>query len=77
MCVHVFGNTSSPAVVTYGLRKIAQMEEPRYGSDMKEFVVKNFYVDDALTSLPTAKGAIDLAHRTQQALSAEGNLKLH
>ena len=44
---------------------------------MKKFVERNLYVDDALTSLPSAKGAIDLARRTQQALSAGGNLKLH
>ena len=35
MCVHVFGNSSSRTVATYGLRKIAQVEEPRFGTDMK------------------------------------------
>ena len=77
MCVHVFGNCSSPAVATYGLRKIAQQEEQRLGSDMKNFVTQDFYVDDALSSLPTPGEAIDLLCRTQQALDEGGNLKLH
>ena len=60
MCVHVFGNTSSPAVATYGLRRTAQLGEEIYGTDMKEFVHRNFYVDDGLTSLLNSKQAIDL-----------------
>ena len=47
MRVHVFGNTSSPAVATYGLRKMAEVGESEFGSDAKELVEKNFYVDDA------------------------------
>ena len=76
MCVHVFGNTSSPAVATYGLRRTAQLGEEIYGTDMKEFVHRNFYVDDGLTSLLNSKQAIDLLQRTQQALK-EGGLRLH
>ena len=50
MRVHVFGNTSSPAVATYGLRKTAEVGESEFGSDAKELVDKNFYMDDALKS---------------------------
>ena len=52
MKVHLFGNTSSPAVATFGLRKTAQFGEAEFGSDAKEFVDKNFYVDDGLKSMP-------------------------
>ncbi|VDI78659.1 Hypothetical predicted protein [Mytilus galloprovincialis] len=54
MRVHVFGNSPSPAVATYGLRKTAQSGEEIYGSDVLDFVNRNFYVDDGLMSLPTA-----------------------
>ena len=77
MRVHVFGNSPSPAVATYGLRRIAKEEENAYGSDVKEFIDSDFYVDDGLTSLPTSQQAVDLLRRTQQALSHGGNLRLH
>ena len=72
MCVHVFGNSPSPAVATYGLRKTVQNSQ----EDVKEFVCKNFYVDDAITSLATPEEAVSLMKRTQIALSKK-NIKLH
>lgn len=38
--------------------------------------MRNFYVDDGLTSVPTEKEAIDLLKKTQNMLAAS-NLKLH
>jgi len=72
--VHVFGNSSSPAVAAYGLRKIAEMEEETFGSDIKRFVHRDFYVDDDIASFPTSQDATDLLKRTQAALLQEGNL---
>ena len=46
MRVHLFGNTSSPAVATFGLRKTANVGEAEYGLDAREFVERNFYVDE-------------------------------
>lgn len=77
MCVHVFGNSPSPAVATYGLRKTAANNATRFEPDVNEFVERNFYVDDGLASFPTGKEAIDLMKRTQEALRVEGNLCLH
>jgi hypothetical protein len=76
MKVHLFGNTSSPAVATLGLRKTANEGQHVYGKDAKEFVDNNFYVDDGLISLPTSGQAIDLVQRTQ-AMLATANLRLH
>ncbi|KAK3084088.1 hypothetical protein FSP39_007909 [Pinctada imbricata] len=73
MCAHVFGNSPSPAVATYGLRKSVLSAE----TDVREFVNSNFYVDDAFTSLPTKEEAIELMKRTQKTLEKEGNLRLH
>ena len=44
MTVHVFGNTSSPAVATYGLMKTATIGELQHGNDAREFVESDFYV---------------------------------
>ena len=76
MKVHIFGNTSSPAVATYGLRKTAEVGEADYGSDVKDFVNSNFYVDDGLKSTAAPASAIDLLRRTQNML-ATANLRLH
>ncbi|XP_033755669.1 uncharacterized protein LOC117338425 [Pecten maximus] len=77
MCAHVFGNSPSPAIATYGLRKSAIEQEGRFGSDMREFVEKNFYVDDGLVSFEDGAQAVDLLKRTQEALASGGNLRLH
>ena len=72
MCVHVFGNSPSPAIATYGLRRSVE------GSDdkVKSFVNHDFYVDDALTSLPTVSEAVSLMKQTQHDL-AEHGIVLH
>nr|XP_022300829.1 uncharacterized protein LOC111109032 [Crassostrea virginica] len=77
MTVQVFGNTPSPAVATYGFRLAAIQAENNFGKDVREFVERNFYVDDGLVSLPTTQEARDLIGRTKEALMIHGNLRLH
>ncbi|XP_052694839.1 uncharacterized protein LOC128173163 [Crassostrea angulata] len=77
MKVHVFGNSPSPAIATLGLRKISELSEESHGPDVKEFIKRNFYVDDGLTSCSTSQEAVDLMCRTQDALKQYGNLRLH
>lgn len=50
--------------------------EREQGFDAKQFVVRNFYVDDGLASTPTHEEAIDILTRSQKML-AESILKLH
>lgn len=52
MTVHLFGNSPSPAVATFGMRKAADNGEKEHGADVKKFICKDFYVDDGLTSQP-------------------------
>lgn len=77
MCAHVFGNSPSPTIATYGLRITVKISKESYGDDVTHFVCNDFYVDDGLTSLPTSDMAIDLMKRTQSALQTMGNLRLH
>lgn len=77
MCVHVFGNSPSPAVATFGLRKTAHVATEEYNMDVVNFVNNNFYVDDGLTSVPTDLEAVNLIQNTQQVLQKEGNLRFH
>lgn len=73
MTAHVFGNSPSPAVSTYGLRKAVENSEP----DIKQFVYRDFHVDDGLTCAPDADTAISLMKRTMKSLQNNGNLRLH
>lgn len=73
MKVHVFGNSPSPAVATYGLRKAVADAD----ADVKSFVNTDFYVDDGLASFPTKIQAIDLMSRTRAVLKSNGNINLH
>lgn len=76
MCVHIFGNSPSPSVAMYGLKKAAASVETDFGSDVRTFIERDFYVDDALKSFPTEQEAVHVLKRTQQAL-ASSNLRLH
>lgn len=70
MKVHIFGNSPSPSVAIYGLRRTAQERQDEYGTDSKVFVMRNFYLDDGLMSVPTEEEAISLLKRTQKMLAA-------
>ena len=76
MTVHLFGNTSSPAVATFSLRKTADDGEEEFGHAAKEFVYNDFYVDDGLTSCSTTEEAVDLIKQTQ-AMLATANIRLY
>lgn len=41
MCVKVFGNSPSPAVATYGLRRTAEIAEKHFSYDVCKLVEKN------------------------------------
>lgn len=65
MTVHLFGNTSSPAVATFGLRKTAVNGEEEFGHDAKDFVCNDFYVDDGLTSCSRPDEAVALKQHSR------------
>ncbi|XP_061191617.1 uncharacterized protein LOC133199804 [Saccostrea echinata] len=73
MRVHVFGNTPSPAVATYGLRKTVEKAEV----EVQNYVTRNFYVDDGLMSVGSSDEAINLLQKTQQVLKDEAKIRLH
>ncbi|XP_033761542.1 uncharacterized protein LOC117343309 [Pecten maximus] len=75
MRAHVFGNSPSPAVANYGLKKSVDSQD--VDPTVKDLVERNFYVDDALASLPEEDEVISLIEKTQMALKKGGNLRLH
>lgn len=75
MRVHVFGNSPSPAVAIYGLRRASQDQEDE-DNRTRHFVERHFYVDDGLISFPSDNEAISVLKRAQETLAAS-NLTLH
>ena len=76
MNIHLFGNSPSPAIATFKLRKTAADGKEEFGEDSMKFIHWNFYVNGGLASPPTAKQAIALVTATQAMLHT-ANLRLH
>ena len=76
MTVHLFGATSSSGCANFGLKKIANDGESKYGKEAANFVKHDFYVDDGLSSFETAHRAIHLIENTTK-LYRDRGLHLH
>ena len=76
MTVHQFGATSSPGCDNLGLKKIAEDNESKYGTEVANFIKWDFYVDDGLKSMATVPEAVSLIHNGKDML-AEGSLLWH
>ncbi len=76
MRVHLFGATSSPACANLALRENANRFMTECGEEASQFVKRNFYVDDGLKSVNTAKEALQLINASRD-LCARGGFNLH
>ena len=72
--VHVFGNCSSPAIATFGLRYAANSEQTP--SHVQNFVSNQFYVDDGMSCADTVDEAVRVLSDTRKALS-KYNIRLN
>ncbi|KAI4893045.1 hypothetical protein NFI96_006436 [Prochilodus magdalenae] len=75
MKVHLFGATSSPGCANYGMKHLASEHSDVYPLGAS-FVMKDFYVDDGLTSVDSTENAIKLAREARE-ICALGGLRLH
>ena len=76
MCVHLFCAVSSPGCANYGLKQVASDSEDEFGSDVANFLRRDFYVDDGLKSLPTVEDAKVMIDKCKD-MCAKGGLHLH
>lgn len=74
MKVHLFGAASSPGCANYGLKYLAK-EHCHSHPAGSQFMEKDFYVDDGVTSTNTVKEAIQLAQEARE-ICSKGNLRL-
>ena len=76
MTTHLFGARSSPACAMFALMKTADDYEENYGAEAAEFLRKNFYIDDGLTSVDTEENAISLINSTRK-MCERGGFHMH
>ena len=72
--VHIFGNRSSPALATLGLRYAATQTPSK--DHVVDFVMNQFYVDDGLSCSNSHDEAIKILRDTKEALALY-NIRLH
>ncbi|XP_067026399.1 uncharacterized protein [Acropora muricata] len=75
MTVHLFGACSSPGCSNFPLKRTAEDGERECGARAAKALKKNFYVDDALKSVPTEKDAIELIQAVK-GMCAKGGFNL-
>ncbi|KAK7884399.1 hypothetical protein WMY93_027522 [Mugilogobius chulae] len=75
MKVHLFGAASSPGCANYGLKHLAK-EYSTVLPEGSQFILRDFYVDDGLTSVESTAQAIKLAMEATD-ICAKGGLRLH
>ena len=75
MCVYLFGTLSSPSCANFALKQTAKDNQTKFRATTIETVNSCFYVDDCLTSAPTAEEAITLLRELCELL-AKGGFKL-
>ena len=75
MQTHIFGASSSPAVVTYALQKTADDNVADFSADAVETVKTCFYVDDCLKSVASVEKGIRLTAELR-ALTQRGGFRL-
>ncbi len=75
MCVHVFGAVSSPSCAQFALRKTAEDVAEKYGQEVQNSILKDFYVDDYLKSTATEEKALKIVRNVKEAV-AEGGFNL-
>ena len=72
MNVHIFGAKSSPTCAQYALRRAASDVSDNFTRSAIETVLRDFYVDDLLTSQPNVEQATSLALELIELLKTSG-----
>ena len=68
----VFGSISSPFCSNYVLKKTAADNIKKYGEDVSSILGRDFYVDDMLKILPSAKITVDMIYKVKSSCKEGG-----
>ncbi len=76
MNIHLFGAASSSACANYGLKNIANQMADENQQKAAEFIKRDFYVDDGITSIQSIDDGVKLIKDAQE-ICCKGGLRLH
>jgi limonene-1,2-epoxide hydrolase len=74
--VHIFGNRPSPAIAIFGLRHATKRLAANCSTVARNFIRRNFYVDDGLGCADTPSEAVQILKEPRTIL-AHYNIHLH
>ena len=72
MTVHLFGGVWSPSCANYALQQVVEEYHDKYPEEVRNTVLRNFYVDDCLKSVDNVDSAVSLALQVKELLSRRG-----
>ena len=68
---HIFGTKSSPTCANYALQQVAR-DNAQESPQTTELIMRNFYLDDFVKSVPSAEQAIEIYNILRAMLAREG-----
>lgn len=74
--VHIFGNKPSPSIAIFGLRHTTKYQRADNLPDAKNFIYRNFYMDDGLGCADSPQKAISIL-QDARAILRPYNIRLH
>ena len=74
--VHIFGNTSSPAISKISFNTTTEWAKPKPEPEVKRYLASQFYVDDGCGAAPDANSAIAILKGARATLQQFG-IRLH
>ena len=72
MTVHLFERTCSPSCCTYALQRAFKDFGSTYPEAARHAVMRNFYADDLLKSMPSEASAVEVAVALRDMLQKAG-----
>ena len=72
MCVHVIGRTSSPGCCNYALGRTALDNVSSYGKEAPNTLLRKFYVNNVLESIPSVRDALTLIQEVRDLCKRSG-----
>ena len=72
MTVHMFGAVDSLCRANYALQRTALDKSEKFSEDAVHAVLRNFYMDDLLSSKPNSDGATNLGKQLIELLATGG-----
>jgi len=72
MTTHLFGGSWSPSACNFALRRIATDQQSQIGPEVRDTILKNFYVDDCLKSVDSEEQGVAILSELREVVGTGG-----